>query len=357
MSFVIRRAVATTTSSTIKEGISRLKVIEDNCSLKSIEAASPSSVVVEVKASCINYPDLLMLCGKYQHKPSFPFTPGMEWAGTIIKCGEEARRAGWQNGDDVMGSGSGLASVLTVPNYHGLKRIPSSMSYAHAASFWVGFSTAYHCLIERANLQRGEYVLVNGATGGVGMAAVLLAKKVGARVLATGGSDAKLEQLSKFANIEKQHCINYTSHADFSGIVKSKADGRGVNVVFDPVGGASGLEALRSTAWGARYLIVGFTSGTRQVLKSNYVLIKGLTVMGCRAGEYARRMDANTIDTELQRQSDLLGWAEDGLLPFVCRKYKFTTEGVQACFMDLLERRIVGRAVITLTNDLLSSRL
>ena len=288
-----------------------------------------------------------MLSNSYQHMPNFPWTPGLEWSGTIINLGEEAHRAGWRVGMNVTGNGSGLSSVI-FRDYRELMRMPEAFSYAEAAGFWVGMSTAYHVLVERANLKKNERVLVNGATGGMGMAACLLAKKIGAHVYATGGSDLKLARVAEFAGIPREHCINYTENSNFSSFIKERTNAQGVDVVFDPVGGSAGLEGLKSTAWGARYCIVGFTSGTRQLLKSNYVLIKGLSVLGCRAGEFVRQSE-DSDSLQQHRRERLLAWAkEDGLTPLIDREYAFTTEGVQACFLDILERKVVGRAVVTM---------
>eukprot|EP00946_MAST-07B_sp_MAST-7B-sp1_P002979 g2979.t1 len=274
----------------------------------------------------------------------------MEWAGQIIDVGRDAWAAGWRRGDDVMGTGSGLSSVLTVNDHRDLKRMPKTFSYSQGSAFWVGMSTAYHCLVERANLQKGERILINGATGGMGMAAVLLAKKIGAQVYATGGADSKLARVSKFTGIARERFLNYTKHESFSSIVKTQTNQEGVDVVFDPVGGRVGVEGLKATAWGARYCIVGFTSGTKQVLRSNYVLIKGLTVLGCRAGEFVRQSEDGEI-LEQQRRQHLLAWAEDDLVPMVGSTYEFTSQGVQKCFYDLLERKVVGRAVVVMPTE------
>lgn len=301
--------------------------------------------MVTMHATCVNYPDLLMLANMYQHKASFPFTPGLEWAGRVVATGSSVSNV--VVGDRVMGSGGGGLSTHLRVDCRSLTLIPERLSYSQAAGYWIGFTTAYHCLVERGQIKKGEWLLVNGGTGGMGMAAILLAKQLGAHIICTGGTDEKLQQVSDFAGIPRKHCINYRRNETYAKAVKAcTPNGRGVDLVFDPVGGAAGMEGLRSTAWGARILIVGFTSGVRQEIAANYVLIKGLTIMGCRAGEYIRRTPNGMETVGVPRRDMLMKMAANGLVPLVCGEYSLTTDGVRDCFRDLYERRVVGRVCV-----------
>lgn len=334
-------------SLTVAEGIEQLRVI---CTSTITKQLKPHQLLIHINAACVNYPDLLMIANKYQHKPTFPFTPGMEWAGKVIQVGSSVKA--YKPGDRVMGVGGGLAEYKQIHSSSVLSIIPDRLSYTQAASFWVGFTTAYHCLVERGHLKKGEWLLVNGGTGGMGMAAILLARHIGANVICTGGTDEKLLKVSEFANIPFSNCINYNKNEQFSKLVKSKTpNNRGVDIVFDPVGGNPGMECLRSTTWGARLLIVGFTSGVHQKYSANYILIKGLTVIGCRAGEYIRRVENGIEKVEIPRRNELLKLATNGLVPFISNTYPFTTTGVRNCFRDLFERRIVGRACVVMNHE------
>lgn len=336
-------------SPTVAEGIRQLRVLTTSAPATPL---LPHQLVVTIHSTCINYPDLLMLSNDYQHTPSFPFTPGLEWAGEITQVGSSISQ--YKPGDRVTGTGLGLSTHRILdPTSTPLTPIPSNLTYPQAAAFWVGFSTAYHCLVERAQLQKGQWILINGGTGGMGMAAVLLAKHLGAHVICTGGTDVKLQQVATFAGLPLHQCINYTTHPKFAALVKGcTPNSRGVDVVFDPVGGPVGMESVRATTWGATVLVVGFTGASdaaqKQQYAANYILIKGLTVMGCRAGEYIRRTENGATAVGQPRRARLMAMAEEGLVPLVCREYSLTTKGVRDCFGDLYERRITGRACVVM---------
>ena len=245
-----RCAVIDTPAATIAEGISNLRVVTSSSSTTTtttttsssssrhihndLKRRCPGEALVKIKSSCINYPDLLMLADGYQHKPKFPFTPGLEWSGVVLRVDPSVTNV--RPGDRVVGTAKGLSSHLLV-EASTLVVFPERLSFSEAASFFVGFNTAYHCLVERANVQAGEWVLVNGATGGMGMAAVLLCRHLGAHVVCTGGTEDKLNSVSKFAGIPSECCLNYRESPQFSSLVKTCTPGnRGVDVVFDPVG-------------------------------------------------------------------------------------------------------------------------
>ena len=253
-----------------------LKIIE-----RPIPQAGARDIVVCVGAAAVNFPDVLTVSGDYQHKPELPFVPGMEGAGTVHAVGSERRD--WNVGDRVIfGIRPGaFAEYVTVPARGHLLALPGGWSFAEGAGFRVAATTAYHSLVHRAALRRGEVVLVHGASGGVGLAAVQLAKHLGARVIATGSDDGRLAIVKRHG---ADHVVNYRT-ADFVAVVKELTGGKGCDVIYDPVGGEVLEKSMRAAAYGARLLVVGFTSGGPSKLMSNHVLIKGLTILGVRAGE------------------------------------------------------------------------
>jgi NADPH2:quinone reductase len=225
--------------------------------------------------------------------------------------------------------------------------MPAGYTYAQGACFNIGYTTAYHCLIERGKLQRGETCLIHGATGGMGLAAVHLAKVIGARVIATGGSDEKLAVVKA----QGADCvINYNTDEKFAKAVKDATGGKGADVIFDPVGGAVFDQSISAAAWGGRILVVGFTSGVRPQAPANIVLIKGLSVLGCRAGEIIRRTPNGIKMVAEPRMKQLLEWANAGkLVPYV--SHQFPLEQIGGAFKALLERQIIGRVVVNLELD------
>ncbi|WP_421996409.1 NADPH:quinone oxidoreductase family protein [Reyranella sp.] len=303
-----------------------------------VPAIGPSDVLVKVGAASVNFPDVLMLSASYQHKPELPFIPGMEGAGTIAAVGAEV--ANWKTGDRVIfGVRPGaFAEYVKVPASGNLMRLPDGWSDAEGSAFRVGATTAYHSLVHRAALQKDEVLLVHGAAGGVGMAAVQLGKHLGARVIATGGDDARL------AVVRDQGAdlvVNYRTD-DFVAAVKGMTDGRGADVVYDPVGGEVLEKSMRAAAYGARLLVVGFTSGGPTKIMSNHVLIKGLSILGVRAGETVRRAGsalARDYAVELPRLAAL------GVMrPHI--SHRFPMDRAADAFRVLIDRKVVGKAVI-----------
>ncbi|CAK9007329.1 Quinone oxidoreductase-like protein 2 [Durusdinium trenchii] len=303
-------------------------------------------VEVEVKACCINYPDLMQTTNSYQHKQRFPYTPGLELSGVVVRTGSNCAL---QVGTRVMAMNSqgGLSSHLVLDENQCFK-MPEQLTFAQGAAFCIGYQTAYHCLVERAQLQTDDVVLVNGATGGMGLAAAQLAKQVfGCTVIATGGSDEKLEVVARASGAD--HVINYSTDKDFSKTVKDVTGGKGVTVVFDSVGGHVFDQGLRSTAFGARVLVVGFTSGERPKIPANYVLIKCLTVLGCRAGEVVVRAKDGENLIQAPRWARLLHFASKGWLqPHVCAELPFTEAGVRQAYTSLMDRKVVGRVCVVM---------
>jgi NADPH2:quinone reductase len=303
-----------------------------------IPEPGPADVLITVGAASVNFPDVLMLSAGYQHKPELPFVPGMEGAGTIESVGAEVKN--WQPGDRVIfGVRPGaFAEYVRVPAAGNLMRLPSGWSDAEGAAYRVGAQTAYHSLVHRAHLKEREVLLVHGASGGVGLAAVQLGKHLGARVIATGSDDARLAVVREEG---ADLVVNYRT-ADFVSVVKAMTDGHGADVIYDPVGGEVLEKSLRAAAYGARLLVVGFTSGGPTKIMSNHVLIKGLSILGVRAGETVRRQSPELGEdyaNELPRLAAL------GVMrPHI--SHRFPMERAADAFRVLIDRKVVGKAVI-----------
>lgn len=302
-------------------------------------SAGPGEVVVKVGAAAVNFPDVLTVAGTYQHKQELPFVPGMEGAGEIHEVG--AGVTAWRKGDRVLfgvrpGAFAEYARVRT--GGHRLMRLPEGWSWAEGAGFRVGAQTAYHALIHRGALKRGEVLLVHGASGGMGLAAVQLGKHLGASVIATGSDDARLAVVKEKG---ADHLVNYRT-SDFVAAVKELTGGRGANVVYDPVGGEVLEKSMRAAAYGARLLIVGFTSGGPSKIMSNHVLIKGLSVLGLRAGETIVRQSpelGRDYEEELPRLAAL------GVMrPHI--SHRFPMDQAADAFRALIDRKVVGKVVI-----------
>src|SRR6201996_7764336 len=255
------------------------------CRVKDIPTPKPGpgEVLVRVRAAAVNFPDLMQTRGEHQHKPAVPFVPGMELAGEVEALGEGVD--GFELGDPVCGGGRGGMAEFAVLPAAGLRRKPETLTFSQAAGYAVAYLTAYVAFERSARLQPGEWVLVHGAAGGVGLAAVDLARIMGAKVIAASASDRKL------AVIEKEYAPDATVNvtAGFRERVKELTGGRGADVVYDPVGGDVFDESVRWIPFNARLLVVGFTSGRIPTISVNMPLIKGFSVMGVRAGEYGRQ--------------------------------------------------------------------
>ena len=296
----------------------------------------PRDIVVKVGAASVNFPDVLTVSGDYQHKPDLPFVPGMEGAGTVHAVGAE--RADWTVGDRVIFGirpGAFAEYVTVTPKGH-LLRLPEGWSFAEGAGFRVAATTAYHSLIHRGALRKGEVALIHGASGGVGLAAVQLARHLGARVIATGSDDERLAVVKRNGADE---VVNYRT-SDFVAAVKTLTDGKGADVIYDPVGGEVLEKSMRAAAYGARLLVVGFTSGGPSKLMSNHVLIKGLSILGIRAGETLLRLPQMGYSyAELPKLAAL------GVMrPHI--SHRFPMERTADAFRALIDRKVVGKAVI-----------
>ncbi len=244
---------------------------------------APGEVLVQVRAASLNFPDLLMTRGEYQFKPEPPFTSGLEFAGEVLDADPQS---GFAAGDRVMGGNKtgAFAEIASVPA-NKLSPMPQGMDFAPAAAMGAAYSTAFTGLVELGGLQDGQWVLVHGASGGVGLAACDLARALGARVIATTGSPAKAERIAAIARPDAV----ILSEGRFREQVADITGGQLADIVFDPVGGDVFDESTRCVAFGGKLMVVGFTSGRIADISTNIPLIKGFSVVGLRAGEYARR--------------------------------------------------------------------
>ena len=292
-------------------------------------------VRVAVRAAGINFPDILMAAGQYQLKPDLPFTPGMEAAGDVVEIAGEADSV--KVGDRVivkLRHGGYASEVVVAPSQ--LTPLPATFDYAQGATFLAAHGTAWHALHDRAQIKPGETLLVHGAGGGVGLAAVELGKIAGAKVIAAASGEDKLA-VAKTRGAD--HGVLY-GREPFRDAVKRITDGRGVDVVFDPVGGAIFEESLRCIAYGARLLVIGFTGGIGMA-RTNLILIKGASVLGVRAGE-AIRHDPSLA---AKRFADLTQLAEARRVsPNI--SHRLPLENVAEAMRLLIDRKAIGRVAL-----------
>lgn len=307
--------------------------------LENIELAALGADQVRIRTAAFapGFPDYLMLQGRYQLKPELPFTPCSEFAGEIVACGEDVN--GLVPGDPVMASVRfGAASEIVDARADDCIKLAPQADLVAAAAFTVGMKTAYVGLVERGQLEPGETVLIHGAAGGVGLAAVALAKHLGARVIATAGSEKKLAVVRKHG---ADHVINHTLNG-FREEVKALTKGRGADVIYDPVGGDIFDESVRCIAPFGRVLVIGFASGRIPQLAVNYALIKQFSVIGVRAGEFGR-IDKRGGARVHQRMAELV--TEPALKPYLHTSFPF--EQLPAAYEEIAARRVIGRVVVT----------
>jgi NADPH2:quinone reductase len=317
--------------------VERLAPDYAGCVVKEIPRPEPGpgEVRVKVRAAAVNFPDLMQTRGEHQHKPPVPFVPGMEMAGEIDAVGEGV--TAWKEGDAVAGGGRGGFGEYVVLPAAGLHRKPERMSFSEAAGYPVAYLTAYVGLVRCGRTEPGEWVLVHGAAGGVGLAAVDLARVLGAKVIAASASDAKL------AVIETEYAPDATVNVTggFRERVKAITGGRGADVIYDPVGGDIFDESIRCIAFGGRILSIGFTSGRLPVLPVNIALIKGFSVIGVRAGEFGRQFP----EKGAENHAAIWRLAEEGKVkPRVDREYRL--DDWRAAFDTLANRTVVGKTII-----------
>lgn len=297
---------------------------------------APGQVVIEVQAAGVNFPDVLIIQGKYQFKPELPFTPGSEVAGTITAVADDVR--GFKVGDRVIAftAQGGFGQQLAVP-VAALMPMPPGMDFDTAAAITLTYGTSHHAVVDRAALKTGETMLVLGAAGGVGLAAIEIGKALGARVIACASSDEKLA-------VCKDHgadvLINY-SKEDLREAIKAATAGKGPDVIYDPVGGEYAEPAFRSIGWRGRYLVVGFANGEIPKLPLNLTLLKGASLVGVFWGEYAKREPK----ANLAAMQQLMGWLHEGKIkPHISARYALA-DTAQA-LKDMAARKVTGKVVI-----------
>jgi NADPH2:quinone reductase len=295
-----------------------------------------TSVKIRVRAAGLNFPDVLVVQGKYQVKPPLPFVPGAEVAGEVLAVG--AKVTAFAPGDRVMALPQfGGFAEEAVAHVESVFAIPATMSDAQAAGFPLTYGTTYHALVDRAHLRAGEWLLVTGAGGGVGLNAVELGAAFGARVIAAASSP---EKLAAARSRGAAHTIDY-SHENLVEKVKEITGGNGADVVYDPVGGDVFDAALKTLAWHGRLLVVGFAAGRIPDVPANRVLLKESSVVGVFWGAFAARDPAaNRANFEAL----FALFAEGKLDPPILSRYPL--ERAKDAIVDLMERRIIGKAVV-----------
>ena len=310
--------------------------------LEVAEVGSPrlgsGQVRIQVHASGVNFPDILMVEGKYQVKPELPFIPGLEVAGIVLECAEGVDHV--RPGDRVLAfarRGGGHAQEVVVPNAI-VTPIPAAMDFIVAAAFPVAYGTAHFALTHRGRLLAGEVLLVLGASGGVGLAAIEIGKLLGARVIAAASTPDKLA-------IARQHgadeVIDYVTH-NLRDRVLDLTDGKGVDVVFDPVGGEVFRQSMRCVGWEGRILVVGFASGEIPQVATNIILVKNVSVTGVVFGEHSWRYPEDTH----RRLSMLLEhYAANRLHPLVMKTYPLSQ--ARHALVEIRDRRASGKLVLT----------
>ena len=293
-------------------------------------------VAFDVRAAGLNFADILIIAGKYQVRPPLPFVPGNEASGIVTAVGRNVTR--FKPGDRVIGALRGGAfAEKTVVDEHMAIPLPERMSFEAGAAYSVAYGTSYHALKQGAHLRSGETVLVLGAAGGVGYAAVELAKALGARVIAAASSDEKLA-FARQAGADD--VINYAS-GSLKDSVKALTDGKGVDVVYDPVGGDLAEQALRATAWHGRYLVIGFASGDIPRVPLNLTLLKEASIVGVWYGPWAERHN----DELWQNVEELNAMVEAGKIR---PRYSeaFSLDDFVDAFRVITERRVLGKIVL-----------
>jgi len=297
----------------------------------------PGEVVVSVKAASVNFPDVLIIQNKYQFKPPLPFSPGSELAGVVKEVGPGV--GGWKAGDRVIAFTTYGAFAQEVKTEAArLLPLPTGMDFAHGAAFLLTYATSDHALRDRGALKAGESLLVLGAAGGVGLAAIEIGKALGARVLAGASSESKLAVCREHG---ADATINYATE-DLRKRIQELTEGRGVDVIYDPVGGAYTESAFRSLAWRGRLLVVGFAAGEIPKLPLNLPLLKGASAVGVFWGDFARREPQAFADSVRQ----LGRWYSEGRLrPHVSQTLPL--EKAADALKLLASREAKGKIVLT----------
>ena len=293
-------------------------------------------VLIEIKAASLNFPDLLIVQNKYQMKPQLPFVPGSEFAGVVQAVGEGVKHLAVGQSIACL-SGTGGFGTHTIAKAAMCLPLPDGVSFVDAAAFIMIYATSYHALIDRAALQAGETVLVLGAAGGVGTSAIQIAKAAGARVIAAASTDDKCALCTRLG---ADATINY-ARDDLRASIKSQTQGKGPDVIYDPVGGDFAEPAFRSIAWRGRYLVIGFAAGPIPALPLNLALLKGASIVGVFWGDFARREPkANAA-----MMGTLIDWYTQGRIkPSIDRTMPMSE--LKAAYAHMGSRSVMGKLVM-----------
>ena len=300
-------------------------------------AVPAGQVLIEIKAASLNFPDLLIVQNKYQMKPPLPFVPGSEYAGVVQAVGEGVTHL--KVGQPVAClSGTGGFGTHTVAPAALCMPLPDQFSFVDAAAFIMTYATSHHALMDRGELKAGETVLVLGAAGGVGTAAIQIAKAVGAKVIAAASTD---EKCAMCTTLGADATINY-SKENLREAIKALTDGKGPDVIYDPVGGDYAEPAFRSIAWRGRYLVVGFAAGPIPALPLNLTLLKGASIVGVFWGDFSRREPkANAV-----MMAELAQWYLQGKIkPVIDRTMPMAD--LKAAYAHMGSRGVMGKLVMT----------
>ena len=298
----------------------------------------PDDVVIDVKAAGLNFPDVLIIQGKYQFQPEMPFIPGGECSGVVAKVGENVSR--YKVGDKVIGMmGHGCFADMAVMNQLAVSPMPDGLDFRQAAGVAITYFTSYHALKQRAALKKGETLLVLGAAGGVGSTAVELGKLMGAKVIAAASSE---EKLAMCRDLGADETINY-SEEDLKSAIKELTGGKGVDVVYDPVGGDYAEPAIRGMAWNGRYLVIGFAAGDIPEIPLNLTLLKGCSIVGVFWG----RFTGEEPDANVQNIKELWELFAAGKLKPAINDV-FALEDYEKAYDVMTGRRARGKVILTM---------
>ena len=302
---------------------------------------SDDQALVEIYAASLNFPDGLQIQGKYQFQPPMPFTPGSEVAGKIRKVGAELK--GFSVGDRVMATpGIGGLAELAAVKSESLRKIPDNMDFKTAASFAMVYTTSYYALKQRAKLESGETLLVLGSSGGVGLTAVELGKLMGAKVIAAASSNDKLEFVKQ---LKPDYLVNY-NECDLKESVKDLTEGKGADVIYDPVGGDLFDQCCRCINWNGRLLVIGFTSGRIPSYKANLALLKGSSMIGVFLGRFRKEEPA----AYEQNFKELLDMYRAGKLNPIVTK-SFSLEEYADAFNIFTKRKVMGKVTLEIKQE------
>jgi NADPH:quinone reductase len=299
--------------------------------------AGPGQAVIDMKAAGANFPDVLIIQNKYQFHPTLPFSPGSELAGIVASVGAGVTHV--KVGDRVIASsGHGAFAQKVLVDAAKVIPMPAGLGFDVGAAFTLTYGTSYHAIIDRGELKAGETMLVLGAAGGVGLSAIEIGKALGARVIAAASTEEKLAVCREHG---ADATINYAT-ADMREAIKKLTDGKGPDVIYDPVGGAYSEPAFRSIGWRGRYLVIGFANGEIPKIPLNLTLLKGASIVGVFWGDFTRR-EPNNFQADLKVMFD---WVAQGKLrPHISARYKLA-DG-RSALNDLMNRKVMGKVIVT----------